>query len=283
MDWIDFAGMPALIFALLVVSLISRQIFHKPVAHIPAVITVLVAAGYVGFDLVPRFVSPLLEGVRVESVPATFYAVDEDGRETEVRVRLYRGDRLIDERRIAEPAKPGTRTAARAAGPVALRPTDGGGFVVVSDDKAVGTLSRDALEEVGLSPARGGPSAVDGNGGRLPAPLLFVSDHVLVGEIEPLGRTMDGPVGLEFLRVDDAGAEVTLLAPGLPPPEPRSVVVPNKDVRVQTFGGDYEFYIGVRAANFVAEKPWAAFTVFVPPSGSRAREKTGSDRASNGE
>ena len=94
-------------------------------------------------------------------------------------------------------------------------------------------------------------------------PRFWSTNRVYVGQTQRLGQTRFGMLKIHAEKYSASGdAAITLILDGHKAPIPNLLEIKNKGLDVQSFEEVPEFYVAVREADFQADPPWAAFSVF---------------------
>jgi hypothetical protein len=241
--------LPLVVIALIVTAMVARRVLRPFLSNSIALGAALSVIAYGALEVAPRvrelsFFQPL----RVQLEPQASFGALSDGRPSEIAVQVYRGDRLIEERRI--PAL-GQATTVPEGAKLRLEPLAAGkGYRVMAGASALGELSAEAVAKAGLGSAPAAeeetlPQVAEGPPPAIPEidPALAPNDELPPGDLpvsaeipsEPIEPTPEKPA-----------SEKTTTAKSSPPKSRANVrKVP---ARTQPSGADREVQLRARAS-----------------------------------
>ena len=132
--------LPLVVIGLVATAVIARRVLRPPLSGLITTAAALIVPWVRGAN----FFMP----IRVQIEPATSFGALPDGQPIEIAVQVYRGDRLLEERRI-----PGLGQAVQPPKrePLRLVPLESsGGYRVMAGSVSLGELSSDALADAGV-------------------------------------------------------------------------------------------------------------------------------------
>jgi hypothetical protein len=241
--------LPLAVIALVLTAIVARRVLRPFLSNSIALGAALSVVAYAALEIAPRvrqlsFFQPLR--VQLEP-PATFGALS-DGRPSEIAVQVYRGDRLLEERRIPALGEP---VEAPPGQPLRLeRLASGTGYRVLAGTTPLGELSSEAVAKAGLGtqpdPDEPLPQVAEG-----PAPDPVPEIDPALGATDGLAAA-DLPQAAEIpsepIETTPAEPSSEKSAPARPPPVKRPSAVKKAPARAQLSAADREVELRARAS-----------------------------------
>ncbi len=240
-------GLPAAFVGMVVIALVLKSI-NKTVSTWAA----WIAVGLVAVFGIGELVNALRGAdITLKVEPSSIYAFTPEGQPVDLRITATRRTSVVASMNVPKQAED-----VYASRPLSLESTEKG-LLVKHQGNPVGVLTRDRLRDMGWRPSEEMEpvSEVEAK--------YWYTNRVHAGQTQRLGESRYGVLSIHAKGFTSSGeAVVTLILEGHEGPLPSVLKVRNKSLGTQSYSGIPEFYIALREADFAADPPWAAFSVF---------------------
>ncbi len=240
-------GLPVAFVGMVVIALVLKPI-NKTVSTWAA----WIAVGLVAVLGVGELVNALRgSDISLAVEPSSVYAFTPEGQPIDLHITAARRTAVVASMNV-----PKQTEDLYASRPLALESVEKG-LIVKHQGYPVGVLTRERLRDMGWRPSEELGPLGEGE------PKYWYTNRVHAGQTQRLGESKYGVLSIHAKEFTGSGeAVVTLILQGHEGPLPSELRIPNKSLGTQSYSGIPEFYIALREADFAAEPPWAAFSVF---------------------